>query len=436
MGLIVAIVAGGVVGQPKDGDLIVNMAAQSRSPSFTAFIDPTNPTALTTIAIAGNGESHSAVRMAANNVDLMLAWNSGPGSGQLRSMSPSGTYGATWNLGIDIGGFRLDHDGTWIAVSCLSVPNGCWDQLMLLGLSMKAPIAYASVFVDNHCSTGHTQWDDVVIDRDPGASEYAVTSYHSSEGGSNCGLLMINRKSGITASSGFGGRNVGPSLQVELDPQTGDYLHFLGDVLRTDKSGAFKARYRITRFAALRGRITQDHNLWITGWVDSLGSVAITEFDLVRNIAIRTIKLNLPSLGLVTGIEIYGSRRLVCNQQSSTVAVEVQSRRAGDGGKSYALACSFNRRPLSPSKCLQFPNGEYLFLDYTDNLFWTSFLDIAPTVFQNFKGVLDSKGNATSQVNIPSTLPPNLGITIFVAGVIYDATGVRTVTNTHWFVLP
>jgi len=34
-----------------------------------------------------------------------------------------------------------------------------------------------------------------------------------------------------------------------------------------------------------------------------------------------------------------------------------------------------------------------------------------------------------------SSLPPNLGITIFVAGVIHDKTGVLTVTNSDWFVL-
>jgi hypothetical protein len=34
-------------------------------------------------------------------------------------------------------------------------------------------------------------------------------------------------------------------------------------------------------------------------------------------------------------------------------------------------------------------------------------------------------------------LPSNLGVTIFVAGVIYNPKqGVTTVTNTHWFVLP
>jgi len=33
-------------------------------------------------------------------------------------------------------------------------------------------------------------------------------------------------------------------------------------------------------------------------------------------------------------------------------------------------------------------------------------------------------------------LPPNLGITVFVAGLIFDPrSGIIQVTNTHWFVL-
>jgi len=70
-----------------------------------------------------------------------------------------------------------------------------------------------------------------------------------------------------------------------------------------------------------------------------------------------------------------------------------------------------------------------------DNLFITSLMGHSPGIFQNFSAVTDKNGNATAHVNIPSALPPNLGITVFVAGVIYDVTGVRTVTNTHWFVL-
>ena len=100
------------------------------------------------------------------------------------------------------------------------------------------------------------------------------------------------------------------------------------------------------------------------------------------------------------------------------------------GGKQYALAASLARRPgIGP-----FPNGEYLNLDATDPLFYLSAVGALPSVFQNFQGTLDPLGNASAQVNIPA-LPPNLGITVFVAGIIYDPTAIIQVTNTHWFVL-
>jgi hypothetical protein len=133
------------------------------------------------------------------------------------------------------------------------------------------------------------------------------------------------------------------------------------------------------------------------------------------------------------GLEIYGSRKLVCNQQSKKVTVQLKSHRPGDRGQPYVLACSFNRRPPAPLPCLPFPGRELLFLDHTDPLFWTSASGLAPHVFQNFQGTTDATGAATAMVNVRAPIPP-LNITVFVAGVIVNPTGV-TVTNTHWFVL-
>jgi len=60
---------------------------------------------------------------------------------------------------------------------------------------------------------------------------------------------------------------------------------------------------------------------------------------------------------------------------------------------------------------------------------------LVPGIFQGFQGVTDSMGNASAWFNIPASLPRGLGITVFVAGIIQDSTRIRTVTNTHWFVL-
>jgi len=113
----------------------------------------------------------------------------------------------------------------------------------------------------------------------------------------------------------------------------------------------------------------------------------------------------------------------------TSVRVRLQSRRPGDGAKPYLLACSLQRRPS-----LALPNGEVLNLA-PDALFTVSALGIAPAIFDGFQGVTDGLGNATAHVHIPAGLPPNLQITIFVAGVIVGPSGLSTVTNTHWFVL-
>jgi len=56
-------------------------------------------------------------------------------------------------------------------------------------------------------------------------------------------------------------------------------------------------------------------------------------------------------------------------------------------------------------------------------------------VFQSFRGVTDHAGSARAKIVLPAGLPASSGITVFVSGIIYDSTGVRTVTNSHWFVL-
>jgi hypothetical protein len=92
---------------------------------------------------------------------------------------------------------------------------------------------------------------------------------------------------------------------------------------------------------------------------------------------------------------------------------------------------AFNRRPPAPATCVRFASGEYLLLDYTDPLFLTTVLNLAPHVFQNFQGMTNASAAATATVNVRNR---NLNLTIFVAGVILNPAG-PTVTNTHWFVL-
>jgi hypothetical protein len=135
------------------------------------------------------------------------------------------------------------------------------------------------------------------------------------------------------------------------------------------------------------------------------------------------------------GITKYGCRHVVCNGTGipgSSVQVRFTSRKPGDAGKRYQLACSFNNK-----SGIKMPNGEWLDLTW-DTLLWLSATDLLPATFQNFRGNLDAYGEAEAWVNIPGSLPRQLRVPIFVSGVIIDPAvpgGIRTVGNTHWFLL-
>ena len=100
------------------------------------------------------------------------------------------------------------------------------------------------------------------------------------------------------------------------------------------------------------------------------------------------------------------------------------------GGADYYLAASTARRPG-----LQFANGEWLDLNVTDPLFHLTARNLAPAIFAGFQGQLDAFGDATATVNIPSGLPKQNDLAIFVAGVIVQKGQVIQVTNSHWFTL-
>ena len=232
------------------------------------------------------------------------------------------------------------------------------------------------------------------------------------------------------------GTTIPGNTAIELHPRTGDYIAgYLGngDIIRMTKTGK---KTTLTAFSANAIRILQDDTAWMAhgGWK----SRTLLHYDLSQNTVLSLFVAPVAYGWGMTGIEVYGSRTLVCNQRSGKVTVNVQSRLPGAGGKQYALAASFARRPAPPAKCLQFQNGEYLFLDATDPLFFLSALNLLPGIFQNFQGVLDPWGNTPASKPIAVQIPQPLrgvGITIFVAGVIFDQMGVLKVTNTHWFVL-
>jgi hypothetical protein len=422
--MLILLLAGAVAAQPADGDLVL---ATSTGTGFglTACLDPARPGTFTTLTGIDPADRHTWVRMAPNNLDLVIARGSDhstwPGRGDLVNVPPLGTPTTIAAFPTSRPeGFELGHDGRWVVVANKPektpyppIPALCDLQgVRQIGGTGLQRIVYMQY-----------NYDDVLIDRDPGpwqAFPYVVVT-ESAYGG-------VFRVLGPDRLSTLTGGLFEPAYAIELLPRSGHYLIAGGtSVFEIPKSGGARTTLPgINSGTAVK--VTQTNDAWIAA-----GRVTLLRYDLSRKAVTATIPVSLPNGGHVESLELYGSRRLVCYQPEETpgvVTVTLRSRRSGDGNRSYALACSLGRRP-GP----QFPNGEWLDLDVTDPLFWTSATGQVPAIFQHFRGTTDASGNATATVNIPAGLPTNLGIAVFVAGVIYDQTGVRTVTNTHWFVL-
>jgi len=432
--LFLGILATAVAGQPADGDLIISFI--ERTPQnqiaggFTARFDPSNPARWTTIASAPPTYWHNWVRMAPNNADLVIAqcngqvWqthlvNSDPG-GRVNTVSPS--------LPVQLDGFELDHDGCWIAC------GQNWTYDYLFGIRHSAATAQTFFTVPGRAPG---QFNEVAIDRDPGGPTYAIAVFNPASLTGPTPKILHADRSGIVRSFTWAGNPLLQLSGIELHPRTGDHLttDFAGlpngvEVNRVSKTGTVTTLLAFTGTNAVK--IDQHDTAWILGYLGSIPTVL--RYDLTRNVTLSFVQLSgLPPRSAATSVEQYGDRTLVCNQSATvpcTVTIDVQSRRSGAGGQSYALAASFARRPG-----VTMPNGEWLHLDTTAPLFLLTALNLMPSsLFQGFRGRLDAFGNASAKVNIPRGLC-GLGLPIFVAGVIYNQTGVIQATCTHWFVL-
>jgi len=430
--LLITLFASAADAQPRYGDLVFSTGEgqYGNQRGYTAYMDPVSPGTLTTLASAPAGSFHNWVRMAPNNTDLVISQATlltNPNSGELVELRPGGgqrTIAMFRTFVTD--GYELDHDGQWI-LSARAMPTSP-KQNMVLGVD------HISGTVTPYIGLSTTTWfNEMTIDRDPGFLPYTVVCCCLS-GTSGPEVLHTDRRGTVVTL--VSGSTIPPNTAIELHPRTGDYIIGYisnGNIIRMDRTGK---KTILTPFSGNAIKILQDDTAWIAhgGW----SSRTLLRYDLTRNAVITIIPSGIAFGWNLMGIDVYGSRTLVCNQKSpATVTVNVQSRHPGAKGQQYALAAGFARRPAPPAKCLQFPNGEYLFLDATGPLFTLSALGLLPGVFQNFQGLLDGAGNNVKPitVQIPLSLQAS-GITVFVAGVIYGKqAGVIQATNTHWFVL-
>ena len=415
--LIVQGTVGSSVAQVADGDVLVLVAE-----SNTGYLLRVNPVSgsSTTLVPRVSGWSPSWLRMAPDNQRLVASYFSvSPNIAVLVSITLGGPITPVVTVPNSVLlEFALDHDNRWIVMGAFQSSFGA--------LAVEETSGTATTLFQ--WPVGQDAIGSLCIDRDPGSSPYVVTVL-SAPPSTTTKVLRADR-GGVRSTL----QHVSwGTTAIALERPTGHYL--LGSwggpagLHRLQKNGGIASiATAITHTAALRS--DADGSFWVIGY---MGNRVLAKLDGSGTV-LRVFPLSgISAMSSPLCLEVYGSRKLVCTgpgTPGTTVNIRLQSGRAGDGNCTYALACSLARRPG-----LRFGNGERLDLSVGDPLFLLTAANQLPGVFRSFHGVTDSAGRATAQVLVPSGLPPGSGIAVFVAGIVYDANGVRTTTNTHWFVL-
>ena len=403
LSILTALIPSLVSAQPRDGDIILTNGAD------IVVLDPSNGRTTTLIGKL-SAYSVTDVAMDAGNQDLLVTAIDNRGTGILASLGPTGKVtvrGAAANFYPD--GLTLDHDGLWLIPNAVANPPALWSmddtsgaiRTLLVAAGLPSPPVLPI--------------RDVIIDRSTNATPLVfVTKF---------GLLCrTDRQGRITVIRVFGTLDLD---DIELDENTGHYLLCArrnpSTVGLSDKAGVLTPLTTAIWFPRA-ARFAGDGTAWIAAWhgvyrIDMQGRI-LSMFNSVCSGA--------------GGIEVFGRRRLVClgsGLPGTRVQVRLRSRKAGDGGRPYQLACCFLR-----GGGIRMPNGEWLNL-VPDDLFLLSTSNLAPGIFQGFCGTTDPAGAATAYIRLPASLPAGLKLPVFVAGVIHDGQRVRTVTRVHAFVL-
>jgi len=427
--------------QPKDGDLILSFETSHTWPAGVLVVDPISGKATTLTSFSGGGQT-PCVRMAENNQDLLVmrhdaGWFRRVSSFGIQTTVLAGTSGLRgWPRS-----FELDHDDTWIVCGMedSTLYKGNWVWSLRGAAGSNASITTLFQFPGAHNTQRYLE--DLAIDRDPSAAApYVLAMNHLVTTMQTDKLYGADRKGILTTLVSGIGQPLLCLRCIELDPCTGDYLTCTSLIGPYGKDALCIVRKdgkvrtlgtAVSHPEALR--IMQDGTAWVAEY--SRTNPRVLRVSVANGAVITMHALNLTQVAGLQCIEVYGSRRLVCNLPSpatNTVRIRVQcgSPFVAPGITQYALAASFSRRPG-----VRMPNGEFLNVT-SDPLFYATALNLLPGVFVNFRGVLGQGG--VNQQPISVNIPPPVrgsGITVFVAGVIYNAGFIVQVTNSHWFVM-
>lgn len=392
-GLFAALSAMPAIAQPAEGDLIV---AAQMAPSILMRVNPTTG-AWTTLAQQG-AQTYGNVVMDADNTSLLASRTI-----SVVHVTPTGQVTSLVTAAQNVRGPALDGDGRWIVAGTSSLLLA-WDA----NLSLTTIADWNARHFATYVAIDPTRPDPYLVAEFPDH------------------VLAVDRAGVASTIAAIPGWNV---HAVMVRPATGDYVVTgVGNpaIAFLSKSGVVTQVETAPRRVS-GCRMNPDGTMWVT----ISGPPAELELRDGVGRVIRTVR-PVGSPARFVGVEVYGRRKLVCigsGRPGTSVLITVQSRRPGDATMPYAIACS-----LAPRPGAFLGNGEFLGLA-PDPLFSLTAMDRAPAIFRQFRGTLSSSGNGNAEVRIPASLPGGLGVTVFVAAVIYDASGVRTVTNTHFFVL-
>jgi len=418
----VPVIPGAISAQVKDGDLIISQLVTPPNfyGGFTIAGDPATGK-WSTVSPPVSGYLYSWVQMDADNKHLMNALVDTTyffDGAMVRSdtslkLTTIALIQPTTTVSAQLNGFELDYTDEWV----VAAPQALY--------SVDASTGKFFSFVVGGVPG---LWNEMAIDRDPGAPPYVIANYTQSSS-SVVKLFGVDRKGAVTTILASAGNPLRQAAGVELWCETGQYLTCdfeAPQVHLVNKDGTIASS--ITASGTNGAKINLDGTAWV------LGASVVTRIDLRKGAVTSLVNFKAPSGASFsfTGIDTYGSRRIVCRGSGTpgtSVKVSLSSRKPADAGKPFVLAASFGRRPA-----LGFGTGEKLCLAPDALLFLSAGQN--NSIFQGFSGVTDSNGEATASVNVPKSLPPGLGITVFVAGLIFDLKyGIQTLTNTHWFVL-
>jgi len=435
-----ATLTGSAVAQPRDGELVLSVLhSRTWAQGLVVHFDPANPKLATLSANVVPNAFSDYIRMGSNNDDVVVSEieSTFARGGWMTRIDPRGRGTTLAYLSQAPEGFELDGDDTWVVAGAPFQAQGN----ILYGVNDHSG-AVNTFF--SFTPTG-TFFQDVAVVREDypyAVAAFTFTSIPSPK------VYGVSRRGIVKSYFGGHGEPLIKCSGVELDPKT-------GDILTTDFNGGFSTPVEpggselnrlhrtgaLTTLPAFSGAnaavVRQDDTAFVVGHVLKTGFRvnAVMHVDLSRNVVMSVYEfpgLSAPPWGF-TGVAVYGSRVVTCNGKGgpgATVKVNVKSHRAGAGGADYQLAVSVGRRPG-----VKMPNGEWLHLDVTDALFVATASNALNGITDHFAGRLDASGQARASIAFPASFPANLGVTLFVAGLIFDRSGVIQVTNTHWFEL-